>query len=885
MNVKTKRFLVLIFLILILLMQGSVVYAGEETDYEIYDRTAESMGYERPTHFLIKITGSEVVGGLLNGETLEIKEGQKLNRTFEFVDGPGIKEIGATKEYTLKVSLDFDARAMLFTGEYEFVRATTKNIKVPDKFLDMYPDGVRNEYERRTYRGPVTGMLTSSGEQKGLDGGNIAFNPPSVPPWPEIYRKLDDGTESTIELTDHDSLARVGGLQFEITEVYQTLKGDDTLAVVDTAAKATPGETPVSVPAAIVIGLAGMAAAAAGAAAGSAGAAAGSNSSGKTGSRKSTYKMIIYKEFGDKIKYDDKPVFVYARMVETDAEGVDIKRLDLTGQIEIFSEDSFMEIGPSAISGDYMGASVQVFTSGEAAMPSEGIISFSFSGEGGTFRNNVKFKMVGEPYISLEEAHLHVLAASGKNFEMPYELKDFLNEAEVTVKALQETRPFDIKLGEDKKGNPIIIATDLEEEKPIERFFESYTCEIIAENEKEYARTVFDVVMCYEGLQPDFLGKPKEIRGYKNEEGEMAETLIAFKLGLWNESSSTLDFIVPEEIEIECSDEEGVFEVIGLGYEENMDDIVEDAVSYKFKAEISMPALDPIEGKLISSCSYNGKDYKNETDISLIPDILQYEADFEKEYENCIYIINTYLPERFRDKKLEQLEKAKEKLGIEDLKLFRKTVWQIAQRAILQEKEQYLLESYWWDEVIATTELVIAMGNIAFDIALSSVGGPITGFIVAQAKDATLDFWALYVENPSIGMKELEEFLEKRFIQMVGQSDGAFTTPEPTEYKKLAAWLSCYIIYRIVYHWWYDEDKQNNPIGFVEAIKRGIYDTSGKSLSILLSDYIKNTRFKTRKVKNFAEDGQKLFDDAVQKTTGTVADFIDRIKNGGIQFT
>ncbi len=876
-----KRFPLIIFLVLFLLMQGSAfVCAEEEIDYEIYDSSAEEMGYKRPTHFLIKITGG--VHSSLKGETLEIKEGQTLNKKFNIVEDS--EDGNVTREHTLTIALDFDARAYRFTGEYELIKETTSSSSVPKKFYDMYPDGEKNEYERRTYQGPIGGILTS-GEEKGFDGGVIAFKNPSEPPWPEIYRKRDDGTETTTKLTDLNSLARVGALQFEITEVYQTLKGDDTSTVVNTTAKETPGETPVSVPLAIVIGLAGVAAAAAGTAAGSSGAAAGSSSSGTEEDRKSTYKMIIYKEFGDKIKYDDEPVFVYARMVETNAEGVDIDRPDLTGQIEIFSEDSFMEIGSAALSGDYMGASVQAYSSGEAEMPSEGIISFSFRGEDGTFQNNVKFKMVGEPYISLEDSNLHVLATSGRNFEMPYELKDFLNKAEVTIKALQETRPFDIKLGEDKKGNPVIIAVDLEKEKPIERFFESFTCEIIAENEKEYARTVFDVVMCYEGLLPDFLGKPKEIRGYKNEEGEMEETLVAFKLGLWNESNSTLDFVIPEEIAIECSDEEDVFDVIGLNYEQYMDNIVEDAVSYKFKAEISLPALDPIEGKLISSCSYNGKNYENVTKISLIPDILQYDADFEKEYENCIYMINTYLPERFRDKKLDQLEKAKEKLGIEDLKLFRKTVWQIAQRAILQEKEQYLLESYWWDEVIATTELVIAMGNIAFDIALSSVGGPLTGFIAAQVKDATLDFWALYVEKPSIDLDELQEFLEKRFIQMVGQSDGAFKTPKPTEYKKLAAWLSCYIIYRIIYHWWYDKDKQKKPIGFLEAIKRGIYDTSGKSLSILLSDYIKNKELKAGKVKNFADADEKRFDDAVEKTTEVVSDFIDRIKNGGIQFT
>ncbi len=791
----------------------------------------------------------------MDTEALTIEKGEESSFNFSW-------EWESTSSIDANVIIRYcqsdDSRVILETehNTHVFMINSTRLEREPDKLEYAIIDD-------RTYTDRVSTFL----HLKKADGTNYKN--------PRIIAVLGKGSAGA---------GNVGEITMELVGVK--LKKGIGIVNINTDASKTGGETSVPVATAIVIGLAGVAAAVTGSSVvGTSGASGASDENSESDSEKSTYKMIVYKEFGNKIKYDDSPVFVYARMVETNYEGVDIERLDLTEQIEIFSDDSFMEIGSATISGDYMGASVRAYSSGESDNPKEGIISFQFSGEGGVFQNNVKFKMIGEPYISLEGPNLYVLATSAKSFEMSYKLQDFLNEAEVTINALQDTKPFDLKLSEDKEGNRIIVATDLEDEKPIERFFESYSCEIIAENEKEYARTVFNVVMCYEGLLPDFLGKPKEIRGYKDEEGEMEETLVAFKLGLWNESSKKLDFVIPENIDVECSDEKGVFDVIGLDYKQDMENTIEDAISFKFKAEISLPALDPIEGELISSCSYNGKDYENNTDIKLIPDILQYEDNFEKEYENCIYIINTYLPERFRDKKLNQLEKAKDKLGIEDLKLFRKNVWQIAQRAIMQEKEQYLIESYWYDEAIAYAELVKTVGDLAFDIVLSSVGGPLAGFAAAQAKGAFLDFVSIYVEKPSIGMPELQEFLEKRFIQMVGQSDGAFETPGPKDYKKLAAWLSCYVVYRIVYHWWYDKDKHKKPIGFVEAIKRGIYDMSGKSASILLSDYIKNTELKTAGVKDFVDADQKLFDDSVKKTTEVLSDFIDRIKNGGIQFT
>ena len=115
---------------------------------------------------------------------------------------------------------------------------------------------------------------------------------------------------------------------------------------------------------------------------------------------------------------------------------------------------------------------------------------------------------------------------------------------------------------------------------------------------------------------------------------------------------------------------------------------------------------------------------------------------------------------------------------------------------------------------------------------------------------------------------------------MVGQSDGAFNTPKPNEYKKLVAWLSCYIVYRIIYHKYYDKDKNNNPIGYVEAVKRGIYDMSGKSLSILISDYVEKSNFKSSVTLQASEKMSKKY----EKTQDVIIDFIDRIKKGGIEF-
>ncbi len=607
-------------------------------------------------------------------------------------------------------------------------------------------------------------------------------------------------------------------------------------AILNSDASTSAGETAATVPSAIAVGLAGVAAAVAGvgasAAAGvtaSASGASGSSSEGGSednAETESTYKMYIYKDFGDKIRYGDNPVFVYARMAEVTAKGEEIERPDLTGQIEIFSQSGVLEVGASTMAGSYMGASVSAYAGGQPGAPTEGVISFKFNGKGGIFQNNVKFQLIGEAVIQIDGGKLFALAASGRTFQIPYQLLDFMDSAnaKVSLNCMQDNVPFTLALGKDKTGNPLIIATDCAEKKPFERFFDSYNCEIVAENEKEHARTVFSVVMCYEGLLPDFLGKPKEIRGYKNKEGEMEKTLIAFKLGVWNDSEQTLVFVKPADLEIDYDDDDGIFKVIKLGHEIDPDMETDDHITYIFKAEISFPSTAPVKGTLYGSCTYNQTAIESETEISLIPDVQEYYDNLDKEYEKCKYIINTYMTEDWRERKLAQLEKARPSFGIKDYQIFRTKCWEFAQNLIMQEKESYLLKSYSADIAIAYLELYVYVGDVAFDIAMMPVGGPIAGFLVAQVKSAALELITVRIEKGSIGYDELCEFVWKRIEQATGQADGLVTMPKPSEPQKLLVWLACFFLYRFVWNWYWGKDEHDQPIGIAGALEKAALD-------------------------------------------------------------
>ncbi len=292
----------------------------------------------------------------------------------------------------------------------------------------------------------------------------------------------------------------LGTINFEIVGV--SFNGTANITnIIDTIASGDIGETVTSIIAVIVIGAMGFVAA-------SAGVSAATGEKTQNEEEKEKFKMVVYKNFGDKIKMGEKPGTVEARMVEITSSGKEIERLDLTSQIEIFSPDNVINVSNPSLKGDAMTSLVDVPNRpsnsrariNNRPSKNEGIISFRFKGEGGEFQNNVKFKIIGESSIDLENKEFPILGTSSDEFELLYELVDFTTEPKVEL--IYKSNLFDLKLGKNKQGKNVIIAKTTEEanKKKFEKFIHSYPCEIIAKNEKETVKEKFELHLCYEGI-------------------------------------------------------------------------------------------------------------------------------------------------------------------------------------------------------------------------------------------------------------------------------------------------------------------------------------------------------------------------------------------------
>ena len=733
--------------------------------------------------------------------------------------------------------------------------------------------------------------------------------------WAEIKSEVD----SVFESAKADTQALLNSYQSMKIEVAKTTdireRGTATADItIETDADREAGETDVTVPAMIVVGLAGAAAAVAGLG-GAGGAGAAGSSSGSEGNgdnnKGSSYKMYIYKDFGDAIRYDKPEVVVYARMAEITPDGTEIQRMDLTGQITIFSNDRQIKVGTPTMAGSYIGATVWAESFKGQENPNQGVISFCFNGEGGSFQNNVNFRLIGDPIIRIPQPNLYILAGSGETFYLNYELIDFVKEetAQVQVKIMNNNPTFELEVGKDHQGESAIIATDDGTEQENNHLYgSSINCEIIAENETEYARTLFSVVNCYEGLYADFMGHNGEIKGYGKDRTkidsladagiEMEKTPVVYQLALWNVEKKELARYKPENLTLSIEDEKGIFNSIGIDIELQQDFRREDAKAYYLRAKKPFPSMKSAEGVLKAELVYDGEDYERESAVKLMPDILRENKAFEQEYKDTIYIINEYLPEKYRQEKLNEIEEKINKWETEDLKTYRKAVWETAQEIILKERDSYLNDALWYDNAITVCNVLVFVGDIAFNAAIIPLGGPITAFLLDNVKQAIVNMAEIYFSSDSIGWNELDKFVEDHVKYLSGQADVFYGPPEKNEPKKLAAWLAGFTLYRIAYHWMWSKDDYGRPVGIYGATVSGIGDLTKKGVGIMLKDYVKRSAkkdgvfWKKQYSRNMSEtateEAQNMLStakdtiDGIDKAATAILDYIDYLSGGQI---
>ncbi|QGU00326.1 hypothetical protein SYNTR_1732 [Candidatus Syntrophocurvum alkaliphilum] len=534
-----------------------------------------------------------------------------------------------------------------------------------------------------------------------------------------------------------------------------------TSIFIDTEARDTPGETSVAVSNVIVIGLAGVAAAAAGAA-GAASAAGGAGASGNVADRSrreeeeesdSSYKMVLYKDFGNQITSGGETYYVYARMVEVTIDGEEITRPDLTANIDIFSESSQLEMGAPEMSGDYMGASVKAVTADhdlqlDVSKDSVGflkqtgdtdtvhvflqeftdnaVISFRFVGEGGIFQNNVTFELVEPEW-------------------------DF--DAELRFKRDDGIVEFEIE--KEQNNSAILTITEAAKEMDENQPYEMAEILVKATSDRGEAIRLLKAIVWQEGLyhvNPE-IGQNQDGTYTLKADGEQGEIPVRLQAVVWDEQNNRAvnqpQLLTSENlnIEIQPTDEQtkNAMEVGELAHEIKTSSQSFTEYNFYIKEEIPGGGINLNVPVKLSIKGQDEKDFSEEIVFKVeTTDMLPF--DREKEIQRCQYVIDNYVPEAHRPKLQDILDRHSQVLGPEGMYELRRKIWNIAQLLVLAEgAEGYKDVERWADRIVNVLEWAEWAGDHCFNSVVKVKLGPAGGVIAPLVRNMMVDCIKAYI--------------------------------------------------------------------------------------------------------------------------------------------
>lgn len=661
-------------------------------------------------------------------------------------------------------------------------------------------------------------------------------------------------------------------------------------------AETTPGEDGgVSVPAAIVIGVLGGGAAIAGAAAASGGA------DGKKKKRKS-YKMYVQKDFGDAIRRGgDKPVVIRARMAEVDENGAEHDRNDLTSNIGVSADG--MTVHSSAFVGRYCEASVSVPKEYDKDTAS---ITFTFTGEGGSFTNTVIFRIVDGPQLKFvderdgtlyhENCGIDAIPGDGFTYTERFAIVDAPTAPKLSDITAVNTGEFDVEFA--LTDQPALYkmtvknntAPDPEHDvfaKPQDKNFEIH---VNVEGEKEPVKGYVTVKLYPEGItvSSTMEGKKNDakyvrVQAYEKEyvgdlDRKWQVSEIKFTLAHKGKDKAIID---PKEAEYKFDKLKGAG---GKGTRADKEQSLAEKYEYKeswgdwndkfiYTFEPQAHLCEPDDGSfyvvlLPVKCEYDGVSYDADIPLRLKgkdPDPFE---NWDAEYKKLKERIEKYsLPEdkEMWLKKMDDLA-LEPRSSTQQLRLTSKIIVRNYMRYWLIEGQKYRIDAEIYDSIVSQLEWLKFFGDCAFSLLVTAYAGPVAEALISPAKDfatgAIGEIIAAWNHGETIDFSIMDRFEFSKNLAAAGDNlvSGSINL---TNWKMAAATLGCYFVYASIKNYLAKLNEGENDLygalvsGFsdmtVQALKAGaaklleMWMKSSKvfreKIGPVITGYFKETKF------------------------------------------
>lgn len=582
---------------------------------------------------------------------------------------------------------------------------------------------------------------------------------------------------------------------------------------------------------------------------------------------KSKFKMYVNKDFGSAIRYDKPPVTVYARIAEMKEDGSELDRPDLSANIKFASGGSPIEISDSMMAGNYMGANVSASSIPGEDNPSEGIVSIRYIGEGGSFQNDVTFRLIGKPYIEHEKisnysgtAYVEMILGDKLTYEMFFKPMDFINIPKVSILDSDDVHATLEKL-EDDSYKAILENRSMKSEDK-----KTVTISIKAETEDELAESEITVMLYPEGISIDALFDEEKRLIVRTEETEnegsmdplIKPTRLKITLAILDQSSDK-----PKAIICDMKDVVTSFSPLGgqsevainlretFKYHLNTDQ--KDEGIYFIEPKVTLAELDegnPYIVETTVTCQYKDQTFDKLISIHLIGEKPDPKADWDKEHQLLIRTINRYGLASNGDAR-EMIKSAKHRSATELCMIRRAVIIESAYYFTKEGKEFSELETK-----LARLEFIFSIikwfGDQAFSYLITAYGGgPMVDAFMSPLKDYFTEFigqvgaqlyWGEEIDYNSVNLLiTLESGIENTIVNLItGQ-----TPPTP---KKIGALVASFVMLNFTKHYCYTEDSKGDI--YKTLINMG-GDLTVNSIKALASKYMgnyfeKNPQFKEK---------------------------------------
>lgn len=630
-----------------------------------------------------------------------------------------------------------------------------------------------------------------------------------------------------------------------------------------------------SIPAAVAVGVLG----------GGAAVAAAASSNGDGDDKKKAYKMYVQKDFGDAIRRGASPVVIRARIAEVDEKGDEHDRNDLTALITAAGEG--MTVHNVAYVDRYCEATVSV---PQDVVDERANITFTFTGEGGTFANTVIFRVVDGPSLKfVEEAeeagtynlltavqYINMIPGDNFTYAEKFMVLDATTPPEIEDMSADAVEGYDIRFEKTESIGlyKLIVKNDTpalaEEEKDL--FAEPkqvpFTFRVRVKGEEEPIEGYVTLYMYPEGItvKSDMSGKKNglkyiRVQAYEKENAgdfdkKWQVSRIKFTLAVKGKDRAVID---PPEASYRFKKLKGSG---GSGMRSDKEQSLAEKYQYKqaygenngkftYEFEPNSNLVEPDDGTfymvlLPAAAEYQGKSYTADVPLRLRGKDMETSDDWEKEYNDLKRRVEKFsLPEN-KQMWLERLNSCalEPKVSVEEMRLVSKWILREYMDYWTNQSKKSLSEANMYNVIVNGLEWTKFVGDCAFSFLMTMYAGPVAEALISPAKDFVTGAVGEVIAAKTRGLDvDVDQFEFSKNLAAAGDNlvSGSI---DLKNWRKAAATLGAYFCYAAIKNYLL-KLREENESDFFGALCSGFKDMTGAALKSkggeLLGKWIKDS--------------------------------------------